>query len=431
MDHSNLQLTLHTALQVGVTEIDSYFHDYFKLNSDGYSGNLNNDNNWLVVMDHLESLCIRKEIRYNTRLNTIETTYEIPLVGYVVFDGISRADMDMLMAGMSDLHQKANNRFMRKYLKQDISQYFEWHGKLYDINFVYRFKYELSNYLVPYCPIVPAKPIISTSKVVEVTDCIYSNRKHTSRYNCSISSSFFRYTYNHRCYVQDNSTDYLEINLLRPTKVTHMGLLGSIGEVDVFPKDYNKGYFRRGNRGRVNSSTFTKKTANHVLVVNDENAASWVTEFELYYRSLATHKWVFISTFLGNSNGYDIKLVDLYPFYNATDGILTQYLRVRPVQYHIRPTLQISIYHYLDETSSDTVCTATKSTASTEAIPTVKYVVNDNTCQSLSYGKCRDGFKRRVLRQDRWAMGWDKKNLTVKKRRSLQRHTQEDMDMHR
>ena len=102
----------------------------------------------------------------------------------------------------------------------------------------------------------------------------------------------------------------------------------------------------------------------------------------------------------------------------------------RQVQYHIRPTLQISIYQYLDEKSSDTVCTATKSTTPTEDIPTVKYVVNDNTCQSLSYGKCRDGFKRRVLRHDRWARGWEK-NLTVKKRRSLQRHTKEDMDMYR
>lgn len=340
--------------------------------------------------------------------------------------------MDMLMTGMSDPHQKANNRFMKKYLKQDISQYFEWHGKLYDINFVYRFKYELSNYLVPYCPIVPVKPIISTSKVVEVTDCIYSNRKHTCRYNCSISSSIFNnyrsYSYYHRCYVQDDCTDYLEINLLHPTKVTHIGLLGSIGDVDVFPKDYKCYFGRRGRRDRGNNSS-SKKTASHVCVVNDENAASWVTEFELYYRSLTTRKWVFISTFMGNSNGYDIKLVDLYPFYNATDGIFTQYLRIRPVQYHIKPTLQISIYQYLDETSSD-ACTATMSTtASKEDVPTVNYVINDNTCQQ-SYGKCRDGFKRRVLHRDRWTSGWDKKNNSVKKRRSLQRLAQEDMDIY-
>jgi len=334
--------------------------------------------------------------------------------------------MDMLMAGMSSINQKKNNCFMRKYLKQDISQYFEWHGKLYDINYIYRFKYELSNYLVPYCPMVPIKPTISNSNVMEVTDCIYSNRRHTCRYKCSISSSAFnnyqrQYRCFDRCYIQDDVTDFLEVNLLHPTKVSHISLMGSIATVDVFPKDY-KCYFRKGSRGGTSSNYSTKKTASHIFVVSDEKAASWVTEFELYYRSVTTSKWVFVSTFLGNCNGYDVKLVDLHPFYNATHGIYTQYLRIRPVQHHNQPRLLVSIYQYHDETSSDVCTTMSTTSTAAEEIPTVRYVVdNNNACQS--YGKCRDGFTKRVLRRYRWG----DKNLQVKKRRSWQRIAKEDM----
>lgn len=193
--------------------------------------------------------------------------------------------------------------------------------------------------------------------------------------------------------------------------------MGSISGTDTFPKEFKR-YFKRGSRGIDRNPT--KKTATYVHVVRDESAASWVTEFELYYRNVTNNKWVFASTFLCNYNGYDIKLVDLYPFYNAADGLYTQYLRIKPLHYHIRPTLLVSIYQYHNETSTSGA-TTTASLSPTDDIPTVRYEVNENTCEA--YGKCRDGFKRRVLRHDRWR--WNK-NESKKKRRSLQQLVEED-----
>lgn len=45
-----------------------------------------------------------------------------------------------------------------------------------------------------------------------------------------------------------------------------------------------------------------------------------------------------------NSDAFSEHLLDLSPYFNAKDGVFTQYLRIRPMDFHNKPRMRLSVY---------------------------------------------------------------------------------------
>jgi hypothetical protein len=89
-----------------------------------------------------------------------------------------------------------------------------------------------------------------------------------------------------------------------------------------------------GSRGRF---------APHVSIVTGEELA-WVTSYEVYYRHTVTNKWTLLAATSGNSDAFSEVVFDLSPYFNARNGLLAQYIRIRPTGHHLFPRMRVAIY---------------------------------------------------------------------------------------
>ena len=65
---------------------------------------------------------------------------------------------------------------------------------------------------------------------------------------------------------------------------------------------------------------------------------------QVHYRHTVTNKWTLIGTVPANSDAFTEHILDLSPYFSAKDGLFTQYLRIRPVEYHNKPRMRVSAY---------------------------------------------------------------------------------------
>lgn len=65
---------------------------------------------------------------------------------------------------------------------------------------------------------------------------------------------------------------------------------------------------------------------------------------QVHYRHTVTNKWVLLAVTSANSDAFNEHILDLSPYFNAKDGLLTQYLRIKPVAYHKKPCMRIAVY---------------------------------------------------------------------------------------
>jgi hypothetical protein len=83
--------------------------------------------------------------------------------------------------------------------------------------------------------------------------------------------------------------------------------------------------------------------APHVSIVTGEELA-WVTSYEVYYRHTVTNKWTLLAATSGNSDAFSEVVFDLSPYFNARNGLLAQYIRIRPTSHHLFPRMRVAIY---------------------------------------------------------------------------------------
>lgn len=87
------------------------------------------------------------------------------------------------------------------------------------------------------------------------------------------------------------------------------------------------------------------KFASYVNILKeDEFSLAWVTTYEVHYRHTVTNKWTLLCVTSANSDAFSEQVLDLRPYFNAKDGLLTQYLRIRPLEYIHQPKMRVSVY---------------------------------------------------------------------------------------
>lgn len=65
---------------------------------------------------------------------------------------------------------------------------------------------------------------------------------------------------------------------------------------------------------------------------------------QVHYRHTVTNKWVLLAVTSANSDAFNEHILDLSPYFNAKDGLFTQYLRVKPVGHKNKPCMRIALY---------------------------------------------------------------------------------------
>ena len=65
---------------------------------------------------------------------------------------------------------------------------------------------------------------------------------------------------------------------------------------------------------------------------------------QVHYRHTVTNKWVLLAVTSANSDALNEHILDLSPYFNAKDGLFTQYLRVKPVGHKNKPCMRIALY---------------------------------------------------------------------------------------
>ncbi len=65
---------------------------------------------------------------------------------------------------------------------------------------------------------------------------------------------------------------------------------------------------------------------------------------QIHYRHAVTNKWTLLAVTSANTDALTEHILDLTPYFNAKDGLFTQYLRIRPVECHNRPVMRVAVY---------------------------------------------------------------------------------------
>ena len=90
-----------------------------------------------------------------------------------------------------------------------------------------------------------------------------------------------------------------------------------------------------------------RKFSSYVGVMKDcdERSLAYVRAYEVHYRHPDTRRWsLLVSEAAGNCHALTEAVLDLRPFAASREGLFTQYLRIRPIVHHLRPTMRISVY---------------------------------------------------------------------------------------
>eukprot|EP01032_Pedospumella_encystans_P010196 gene10196-11934_t len=341
------------------------------------------------------------------------------------------------------------NKSALKKIKRNPAQFLFWEGKYYDANKVYIFKPECSNYLQPIGDTLAPRSDVLTSQspaqryISEAAEISQSKSKHQptvefvknvayhnalhQRVNQSCQILHEGQSQNNNqsnyyggsrmgCWEQLNTSDYLEINLGYPRCVTHIGTTGEFPQTCVFPSRATVGRTRiRKFRAEEETQQQThllshngngvkvRKFAPHVRILKeDEYSLSWVTSYEVHYRHTVTNKWTLIGTVPANSDAFTEHILDLSPYFNAKDGLFTQYLRIRPVEYHNKPHMRVSVYgvdkivatQAAGEGLGEKRVATEAPTSSFDAddVPTITYAITDSTAHHASR-YVRDGLR--------------------------------------
>jgi hypothetical protein len=218
----------------------------------------------------------------------------------------------------------------KEYKKKPLSQYLLWEGKYYDIDYIYIYQHYKRQQLTRFAPINPTIQIFKDPFIKKRTFTA-RDKKNDKSVNLDISHVALR---NHTIWKSSGEFDYVELNLGEPLYVTHIGTAGQYPNVESFPNCLHQ------------QRLFNQKKSNsRILIVKGDSAGlAWVTTFELSYRSVNTRKWIVVGNFIGNSDAMTEQLNDLLFHYNSKGGLFTQYLRIRPLEYHIHPMIRIAVY---------------------------------------------------------------------------------------
>jgi hypothetical protein len=108
---------------------------------------------------------------------------------------------------------------------------------------------------------------------------------------------------------------------------------------------------------------------------------AWVTSYEVHYRHHLTNRWHLLVVTAANTDALGEVVLDLRPHFNTRDGVLTRCLRIRPLTYHRRPTMRVSVYGVEPSqaegpslsTAASSDGTSTASAAKDEEVPTIEY----------------------------------------------------------
>jgi len=65
---------------------------------------------------------------------------------------------------------------------------------------------------------------------------------------------------------------------------------------------------------------------------------------QVQYRHALTNKWTLLAVTSANTDAFTEHILDLTPYFNAKNGLFTQYLRIRPVECHNRPVMRVAVY---------------------------------------------------------------------------------------
>ena len=226
-----------------VTEADDFLRGF--ISHDGHV--LSRGGSWDSFPEIVEALALNRVTTYKRYYRQHTITLDVPIIGHLVLSSNKETKQPIL-----------GRSFMR------------WNGKLYDRNMLYTLKSDEGlTVLKPYGPLVLPPP--------SFTD------RSTSRLNASVrekgqsfsAGSIFRLVHGHNMKSRTHTSDAIAdsrgilIDLRRPMLVSHIGTMGGIPRVSVFPSQPPGGGGRAARGGK--RKPYRKKGGRgHVYVVDEQ-----------------------------------------------------------------------------------------------------------------------------------------------------------------
>eukprot|EP00005_Dracoamoeba_jomungandri_P007369 CAMPEP_0174265118 /NCGR_PEP_ID=MMETSP0439-20130205/25341_1 /TAXON_ID=0 /ORGANISM="Stereomyxa ramosa, Strain Chinc5" /LENGTH=430 /DNA_ID=CAMNT_0015351411 /DNA_START=92 /DNA_END=1384 /DNA_ORIENTATION=+ len=139
----------------------------------------------------------------------------------------------------------------------------------------------------------------------------------------------------------NNSHDYLEIDLKRDCAITHISTKGERPPLQTWPDVVT--LFRHGFVSNLFGHYNTYKGP-YYYCLDDNTQLSWVNRYEVLVRKDGGREWLSLGTFKGN-NDFNTEVVhSLHVYGDRKQGLVVRYLRIRPIAFHNHKRMRVGVY---------------------------------------------------------------------------------------
>lgn len=367
-------------VELAVSSVDRMIPNAENQSRYGHNVNLNKNGLWESVAAELEATCISKETHIPARDDKtarnllVYHRYTVPVIGHQVFVPVMPderfdcgggtlvgADSDQrgkfydsaaIEVSAADLRRRA----AALAAVRDPKQFFFWRGGMYDAGLLYCIsKYKTADGDSD-CTLTAMGRVAPPPPPEELAlECLYrADYTRLSRI-CTFRGGHRAGARHHFRKAQDGGADWIEIELLRPWHITHIGIAGALpphedfGGVRVGTRVVR--YRKRmsvGNQRIDGALRASGDFARNIKVVQKDQVhnTAWVTKLTVQYRAVnGGREWVDLVTAPGNCDAYSEVLIDLTPTHlTSATGLECCQIRMRPAEWHNRPDMRLSIY---------------------------------------------------------------------------------------
>eukprot|EP01031_Cornospumella_fuschlensis_P025925 gene25925-31308_t len=291
-------------VEVGLTEIDEYFDDGFVVGNPcniygSQARPLNSRDQWEEVEEKLRALAVKTETSYSRYYGT-KLIFHVPVTSTWLLPSSSCTTM------VDD-------------------EWLFWKGKYYDPKFVYTLHYGGGNAtateLLPLCPLRNRR--------------WNSAKASSSTGNSEDDSIVLKCGYYDESYCEK---EYLEIDLGSTCHVTKLVTTGCYPtNLKAFPNCQNNRALRGPDKRRMHEKRKGLRRR-QVWVVEDTSTLGWVTRYEVFYRN-HKGKWQKWSSILDGNVDVASEIVQSVDF-------TARYVRVVPVDYHVRRAMTMTVFGF-------------------------------------------------------------------------------------
>ncbi len=244
---------------------------------------------------------------------------------------------------------------------------FTFKGKLYDYDKIYKINSTKSSKLEEVCNQKLEIPTILPENIKELNSTATNGRHYfnlfhdcDNYYYHNNNFTYIAYENDEELIKQNNSESannsytlvkkvcdpiYVKINQKGKFDVTHIGFLGSKVPIMSF---YNKKKSKESKETQK-QLRYCRKLTKKVSHIYDKNVGfAYVKKVEIWFRGIKTKKWNYLKTVTLNYNGlnsyFDEDVISVFNNINSTEGIVTNELKIVPLEYVNKPMIRIAVY---------------------------------------------------------------------------------------